>query len=90
MTTKSFSTIFSSAYRLTPGDTDPEHLRLLIDISSIRSDKIINALNDYFILGESRADVCKKHNVNQGYLSLKIRELQELSGRVYRLFPYYI
>ncbi|WP_322746186.1 PapB/FocB family fimbrial expression transcriptional regulator [Providencia rustigianii] len=55
----------------------------------MRSDKIINALNDYFVLGESRANVCEKYNVNQGYLSLKIRELQGLSAQVYNLFPYY-
>ncbi|EFB70908.1 PapB/FocB family fimbrial expression transcriptional regulator [Providencia rustigianii] len=89
MTIQSLSNIFSCAHRLIPGNTNQEHLRLLIDISTIRSDKIINALNDYFVLGESRANVCEKYNVNQGYLSLKIRELQGLSAQVYNLFPYY-
>ncbi|MDM2845513.1 adhesin biosynthesis transcription regulatory family protein [Citrobacter sp. Cpo090] len=90
MTMKSFYEIFSSAHRLIPGRTEQDHLKLLIDISKMRSDKVINALHDYFVLGATRTDVCHKYNVNKGYLSLKIRELQELSGRVYKLFPYYM
>lgn len=90
MTNKSFSDIYSCAHRLNPGSIDKEHLRLLIDISKIRSDKVSNALADYFVLGESRTDVCEKYNVNQGYLSLKIRELQVLSEKIYKVFPYYI
>lgn len=90
MTMKSFYEIFSCAHRLTPGRTEQEHLKLLIGISKTRSEKVINALHDYFVLGEPRTDICQKYNVNQGYLSLKIRELQELSGQVYKLFPYYI
>ncbi|WP_071829091.1 PapB/FocB family fimbrial expression transcriptional regulator [Citrobacter sp. S-77] len=90
MTMKSFYENFSSAHRLIPGNTEQEHLKLLIDISKTRSGKVINALHDYFVLGSPRTDICHKYNVNQGYLSLKIREMQELSGQVYKLFPYYI
>lgn len=89
MTNKSYAGIYSCAHRLNPGSTDKEHLRLLIEISKIRSDKVANALGDYFVLGESRTEVCDKYNVNQGYLSLKIKELQELSGKIYSTFPYY-
>lgn len=89
MAIDTFSNVFSFAHRIIPGDIEQEHFMLLIDISTIRSDKIVKALNDYFVLGESRAKVCEKYNVNQGYLSLKIKELQVLSAKVYNLFPYY-
>ncbi|EEK7814144.1 hypothetical protein G3151_005315 [Salmonella enterica subsp. enterica serovar Montevideo] len=89
MTIEFFSNAFSCAHRIIPGEIEKEHFLLLIDISTIRSDKIINALNDYFVLGETRAAVCQKYNVNQGYLSLKIRELQALSAKIYNLFPFY-
>lgn len=87
---RSYSGIYSCAHRLNPGSIDKEHLRLLMDISKIRSDKVSKALTDYFVLGGSRTDVCEKYNVNKGYLSLKIKELQSLSEKVYSAFPYYI
>lgn len=89
MTSKSFSGIYSCAHRLNPGSLDKEHLRLLIDISKIRSDKVAKALTDYFVLGRSRTDVCNEYNINKGYLSLKIKELQLVSEKVYSAFPYY-
>lgn len=89
MTNKSYVDIYSCAHRLNPGSIDKEHLRLLIDISKIRSDKVANALADYFVLGGTRTDVCEKYNVNQGYLSLKIKEIQALSEKIYSTFPYY-
>ncbi len=51
MTNKSYAGIYSCAHRLNPGSTDKEHLRLLVEISKIRSDKVANALGDYFVLG---------------------------------------
>ncbi|EFB70910.1 PapB/FocB family fimbrial expression transcriptional regulator [Providencia rustigianii] len=74
-----------SPYRLHPGKVDKKHLMLLINISSIRSNKVINALNDYFVEGKKRKEICEKHKINQGYLSIKINELQETSLKVYNI-----
>ncbi|HEN3632480.1 TPA: hypothetical protein U5E30_001029 [Yersinia enterocolitica] len=90
MINKSYYGSFNYSRRLNPGSMDKEYIRLLIDISKIRSDKVANALTDYFVLGESRASVCEKHNVNQGYLSLKIKEIQSVSDKVHNAFLYYI
>lgn len=70
------------AYELIPGRVDKKQLMYLIDISSIRSRKVINALEDYFVSGQSRKRICNKHKVNQGYLSIKIREIQEVSSKI--------
>lgn len=45
------SDIYKLTYRLEPGKVDKELLAILIDISPIRSDKIITALGEYYIHG---------------------------------------
>lgn len=82
--------LYNPPHRLKPGKVDKEHFTILIDISSIRSDKIIIALGEYYVHGEKRKVVCEKHGVNQGYFSLKIRELQDLNTSIYNLLPFYI
>lgn len=74
---------------LSPGMVSNEHFRKLIDISSVRSDKIINALHEYFVNGTARKIICEKHQVNPGYLSIKIREIQFLSRRILDIYPYF-
>lgn len=76
-------------YYLYAGFVTEEHFSLLIEMSTIRSDKIRKALSEYFVYGESRANVCDKHNVTQGYISVKIKDLQRLSKLVYELQSFY-
>ncbi|MDF8922251.1 PapB/FocB family fimbrial expression transcriptional regulator [Escherichia coli] len=45
----------------------------------------MNALEDYFVNGKNRKEICDNHKINQGYLSLKIRELQDISLRIYNI-----
>ena len=72
------------------GKVNKELFFILIDISSIRSEKVINALTDFFVYGCSRNTVCEKYNVNQGYLSIKIKELQLLGRKIKDVIPYYL
>jgi len=82
-------TKYGKISQLEPGLVDRELFSLLIEISSIRSGKVICALEGYFVYGISRKDICTKYNVNPGYLSLKIREVQSISASVFRLLPFY-
>lgn len=75
-------------YALQPGEVTEEQFRLLVDISSVRSTKVILALRDYFVLGHSRKLVCERNQVNPGYLSIKIREIQALCRRILELYPH--
>lgn len=68
--------------KLFPGEVTDEQFNCLIDISSVRSNKVINALHDYFVDGSKRSDICKKHHVNPGYLSIKIREINFLFAKI--------
>ncbi|EFR2683612.1 hypothetical protein KCK33_004500 [Salmonella enterica] len=65
-------------YKLTAGMVAEEEFQLLVVISSLRSEKVINALKGYFVLGYTRKEVCERFNVNQGYLSIKIKEMHRL------------
>ncbi|WP_370607802.1 PapB/FocB family fimbrial expression transcriptional regulator [Citrobacter meridianamericanus] len=75
---------------LAPGQVSNEQFCLLIDISSVRSDKVIHALQEYFVNGEKRNIICEKYHVNPGYLSIKIREVQALSRRILDIYPYFL
>ncbi|MDM2845522.1 adhesin biosynthesis transcription regulatory family protein [Citrobacter sp. Cpo090] len=86
----SITCFYNPPYKLEPGRVDKEHLDILIDISPIRSGKIIIALSEYYINGMKRRVICEKYGVNPGYLSLKIREVQDLNCRIYKLLPFYI
>ncbi|EAQ3218741.1 hypothetical protein C2O24_19955 [Salmonella enterica] len=74
---------------LSPGMVSDEHFRRLIDISTVRSDKVINALQEYFVNGTARNAICERYQVNSGYLSIKIREIQSLSRRILDIYPYF-
>ncbi|HGH3390201.1 TPA: PapB/FocB family fimbrial expression transcriptional regulator [Citrobacter freundii] len=76
--------------QLEPGRVEREHFLCLINISPIRSRKIIHALEEYFVNGVNRKVICEEYNVNPGYLSLKIREFQNISSMVYSALPFYI
>ncbi|EHL2886984.1 hypothetical protein KDH02_004789, partial [Salmonella enterica] len=65
-----------------------EQFTMLIDISSIRSTKVIQALKDYFVIGKKRGVICELHNVNQGYLSIKIREVLNLYKKILKMNLY--
>ncbi len=83
-------TKYGKISQLEPGSVDQELFTLLINISSIRSGKVICALEGYFVHGIARKVICEKYNVNRGYLSLKIREVQSISASVYQVLPFYI
>lgn len=71
------------------GEVDPIVFLLLIKISSIRSEKVINSLYDYFVAGEPRNIACDRHGVSQGFLSLKIKALHDLSHQIKKISKYF-
>jgi hypothetical protein len=74
---------------LIPGNVPAEMFYALIDISAIRSEKVIYALKSFFVDGKERGAICESLNVNAGYLSIKIRELQTLTKKIMGLYPFY-
>ncbi|EAB1739402.1 hypothetical protein O3L50_004586 [Salmonella enterica] len=86
MTEKSLFTLRWSV--LKPGHVPADMFSVLIDISAIRSEKVILALKAFFVDGKERGEICESLNVNAGYLSIKIRELQTLIKKIMSLYPF--
>ena len=63
---------------LTAGNVSEELFFHIINLSTIRSEKAIKALYDFFVHGHSRLDVCNKHQISPGFLSVKIKDLKRV------------
>lgn len=72
-----------------PGSICEEQFWLLIEISSVHSKKVINAMRDHLVSGISRKEVCERYNVNNGYLSISIGRLNHTHNIVRNLMMYY-
>lgn len=74
---------------LIPEQVNEDHFWLLIGVSSIHSEKIIQALRDHLVLGVSRKDVCERYDVNNGYFSTSLNRLQRISHAAAQMVNYY-
>lgn len=75
---------------LNSGDVCEDAFWLLIEISTIRSEKLIKALYDYLVVGSSRKFICEIYDVNNGYFSVTLRRIQRINQLVSKLTPFYI
>ena len=48
-----------------------EHFWLLIELSGIRSDKIIMSLREHLVDGFTKREVCERNDVSLSYFSIK-------------------
>ncbi|ENW8698179.1 TPA: hypothetical protein J4Z76_001319 [Escherichia coli] len=78
-----------SGHFLRPGEVDKKLFHLLIDISSVRSEHVIRALEAFFVMGHERRLICDEGNISPGYLSVKIRELRALSQKISAIHLHY-
>ncbi|EJJ1412060.1 adhesin biosynthesis transcription regulatory family protein [Salmonella enterica] len=75
---------------LSPGKMSENHFWLLAEISPVHSEKVINALKDFLVLGYTRKEACERHSVSLGYFSGALGRFQRISQTVNRLVPFYI
>lgn len=74
---------------LMPAEVPEEKFWLLVEISSIHSERIIQALKDYLVFGYSRKVVCERYGVNNGYFSTSLGRLHRINQMAWKLAPYY-
>ena len=74
---------------LVSGFISEEQFWLLVKASSIRSDKVVNALFDYLVNGISRKESCARYDVNSGHFSIGLGRLQQLSHTAAKLSRFY-
>ncbi|EGI3917889.1 transcriptional regulator [Escherichia coli] len=75
---------------LSPGKISERQFWLLVEISPIHSEKVINALQDFLVMGYNRREACERHAVSQGYFSGALRRFQHIHQTVNKLVPFYI
>ncbi|HDW2448444.1 TPA: adhesin biosynthesis transcription regulatory family protein [Escherichia coli] len=74
---------------LSPGKMSEHHFWLLAEISPVHSEKVINSLRDFLVLGYTRKEACERHNVSPGYFSGALGRFQRVNQTVDRLIPFY-
>ncbi|MEC9839863.1 PapB/FocB family fimbrial expression transcriptional regulator [Escherichia coli] len=79
----------SSKRSLTPGAVHELHLRLLIEVSSIHSEKAIKALEGFLVEGCPRKDIYERYGISAGYFSIILRKIKYIDYVVSKLAPYY-
>ncbi|EMU6031388.1 transcriptional regulator [Salmonella enterica subsp. enterica serovar Bredeney] len=74
---------------LAPGKVSDAHFSVLIELSSVRSEKIIYALHDCLVMGESRKTACERHGASISYFSISLGRLLHAHQLVLQLMPFY-
>ena len=75
---------------LSPGKMSESQFWLLAEISPVHSEKVLNALRDFLVLGYTRREACERHEVSQGYFSGALGRFQRTHQTVNSLVPFYI
>ena len=76
------------AHQLRPGTVQPEHFRLLINISNIHSEKDVRALERHLVYGVIRKEACFDEGVSAGFFSQKLKQLQYINQMASLLVNY--
>lgn len=74
---------------LTAATITEDHFWLLVEVSSMHSDKMIQALRDHLVNGLPRKIIYEKHNVSSGYFSTSLNRLNHLHQLINLMQPYY-
>lgn len=74
---------------LIKGMVHKEHFRLLVEVSNIRSAKVIYALEGYLVNGISIKNVCEIYGVTSSYFNTALRRMQEISHCIAFMIPFY-
>ncbi|EGI6182058.1 PabB family transcriptional regulator [Salmonella enterica subsp. houtenae serovar 51:z4,z23:-] len=70
---------------LAPGKVPENLFWALIELSPLRSEKVIRALRDFLVLGYTRKEVCEKYEVSYGYFSLSLKRIRHIDDVVFQL-----
>ncbi|WP_396013842.1 PapB/FocB family fimbrial expression transcriptional regulator [Escherichia coli] len=73
-----------------PGSFTDEHFCLLIEISPIHSEKIIQGLRDYLVLGMPETEICNRRSIAEGYFRRALTRLTQVQCVVKLLVEYYL
>jgi len=75
--------------KLVPGTVDPRHFDLLLGGTSIRGEKVIEALRDHLVTGLTATAAWEKHAVNKSQFSRRLAVLSAAHQRAANLSEFY-
>ncbi|HAX9584600.1 TPA: transcriptional regulator [Escherichia coli] len=75
--------------KLKAGEVSESLFWLLVELSSLRSEKTIRALNDFLVLGYTRKEVCEKYHLSGGNFSVALRRIMHVDGIARLVAAYY-
>lgn len=76
--------------RPVPGSLSDTCFWLLIEVSPIHSEKVIQGLRDYLVLGISTEEVCRNRGISAGYFRGALTRLMRAQCVVKLLMEYYL
>ncbi|MBN6378147.1 adhesin biosynthesis transcription regulatory family protein [Escherichia coli] len=74
---------------LSPGKMSDSQFWLLAEISPVHSEKVLNALRDFLVLGYARKEACERNEVSPGYFSGALGRISHVNYIVSSLASYY-
>lgn len=80
---------YRCSVKLTAANICNEHFWLLIELSGVRSEKIIMSLKDYLVDGFSKKEACEKNSVSLSYFSVTLKKLSYINNISALLSKYY-
>lgn len=66
---------------LPPGEVPKRKLELLIDSTSMRSEKVINMLCLYFVQGKTKNEIIDNHGVTNSNFNREIKKIQSVADK---------
>lgn len=75
--------------KLKEGEVSEYLFWLLVELSSLRSEKTIQALNDFLVFGYTRKEVCEKYHLSSGNFSVALRRIMHVDSIARLIATYY-
>ncbi len=89
MLTEDIISFTGAGEKLKEGEVSEYLFWLLVELSSLRSEKTIRALNDFLVFGYTRKEVCEKHHLSSGNFSVALRRIMRVDGIARLVAAYY-
>ena len=75
---------------LKPGEVSEPLFWWLIELSPLRSEKMVCALRDFLVMGYSRREVCERYKVSYSYFSVVLKRIIYIDRVICELMYYYV
>ncbi len=75
---------------LIPGKVSEDFFWTLVELSPLRSEKVVRALRDFLVQGYTRKEVCEKYGVSYGYFSVALKRIRHVNNIICQLMHSYI